>query len=126
MGTNGSRASILILALLSGVLLWLIACSPATSLKLSNLNLTARQFTGPSNMTEAMAAVTGTAQNAGNAAIKNCVITVTFFDENKNTIGSANTTREAMQPGETWNFTAQLTGSDAWKARTYQINAANQ
>ncbi len=68
-----------------------------------------------------MAAVTGNAFNPGQSAVTNCLITVTFYDEARNNLGVATATKDSLGPGEVWNFSAQITGPDAWKARTYDI-----
>jgi hypothetical protein len=103
-----------------------MACSTGAGLDIISHQLTAREFTGDLNSTKSIAIVSGVAKNTGKAPISNPVIEVTFYDAQKNTIGSASTSRRFLEPAETWNFTVQLTSPDAWKARSYEINGSNQ
>jgi hypothetical protein len=88
--------------------------------------MTVREFTGSLNKVESMATVTGTARNNGNSMIQDCVISVTFYDKEKNVVGVSNSSKQRMDPGEIWNFTVQLKGSDAWKVLSYEIEALNK
>ena len=97
-----------------------MACSTGTGLEIISHQLTARQFTGDLNSTKSVAIVSGVAKNSSNAPINNPVIEVTFYNAQKNIIGSALTSRGFLEPAETWNFTVQLTSPDAWKARDYR------
>ena len=102
------------------------ACISASNLQIVDSQLTAREFTGDLNIKSSMAVVSGTAKNPKGFSIKNCVISVTFYDAQRNSIGVASATRQSLDAGETWNFIVQLTNSDAWKARSYDINASDQ
>ena len=99
----------------------LISCSSGPALSLLKNELTVRQFPGNSPQTQSMATVTGTAVNQGNTPIRGCLLTVTFYDSENNKLGTATVTKELLEPGEVWNFSAQITGPDAWKARSYTI-----
>jgi hypothetical protein len=103
-----------------------LACAPASALRVLNSDLTAREFTGDSNVTKSMAAVTGTLRNEGDSAASNCRVVVEFFDDQKNSLGSAAATKGSLDSGETWNFVVQLTNPDAWKARSYSATVSNQ
>ena len=110
--------------LLSAILLlviFLVACSPVSGFRILKNDLTVRQFLGNSPQTQSMAAVTGTATNPGETMVTGCVITVIFYDEEKNKLGSGTATKATLEPGEIWNFAVQINGPDAWKARTYDI-----
>lgn len=120
------KKSFLIIVLIANLLCIYLACTSLSSLKISNTELTAREFTTPANIKSSMAALTGSATNIKNTPARNCLVTVRFFDSNKNELGTASTARESLEPGETWNFTVQLTGSDAWKARSYDIRVSSQ
>jgi hypothetical protein len=102
------------------------ACLSASNLQIVDSQLTAREFTGDLNLKRSMAVVSGTAKNTKDLSIKNCVIAITFYDAQRNNIGVASATRESLGAGEAWNFIVQLTSPDAWKARSYDINASNQ
>jgi hypothetical protein len=102
------------------------ACISASNLQIVDSQLTAREFTGDLNLKSSMAVVSGTANNTKDLAIKNCVISITFYDSQRNNIGVASATRQSLGAGETWNFIVQLTSPDAWKARSYDINASDQ
>lgn len=102
------------------------ACISASSIKIVDSHLTAREFTGDLNIKSSMAVVSGSAKNTRDAAINNCVISITFYDAQRNNIGVASATRQSLNAGETWNFIVQLTGPDAWKARSYDINTSDQ
>jgi coenzyme F420-reducing hydrogenase beta subunit len=95
-------------------------------LKIVSSELTSREFTGDLNVRSSVSVVTGIARNTKDTSINNCVITVTFYDAQRNNIGVATTSRELLGAGENWDFTAQLTSADAWKARSFDISASNQ
>lgn len=111
---------------LSLLIVNLIACSSGSGFRILKNELTVRQFPGNSPLTQSMAAVTGTATNPGESAIEECVITVIFYDDEKNKLGTGTATRPSLGPGEIWNFAVQITGPDAWKARTYDIIPSNK
>jgi hypothetical protein len=114
--------------LLQVVLLMLpgMACSTGAGLEIISHQLTARQFTGDLNSTKSVAIVSGEARNTSQAAINNPMIEVTFYDAQKNVIGSASTSRGFLEPSETWSFSAQLTSPDAWKVRDYRITGSTK
>jgi spermidine/putrescine-binding protein len=122
-----SRKHAILFALLVFLVLpTILACAQASSLRVLSSDLTARQFIGDSNVTKSMAAVTGTLRNEGDSAASNCRVVVEFFDDQKNSLGSAAATKESLASGETWNFVVQLTNPDAWKARSYSATVSNQ
>ena len=101
-----------------------MACSTGAGLEIISHQLTARQFTGDLNSTQSVAIVSGVAKNTGKAPVNSPVIEVTFYDDQKNIIGSASTSRGFLEPAEIWNFSVQLTSPDAWKARDYRVTAS--
>jgi hypothetical protein len=103
-----------------------VSCLPGSPLKVISSDITARQFTGDSNATRAMAAVSGVAVNNSDSTLTDCSLTVDFFDDQGNTIGSSVASRQSLGPGENWNFNVQLTNADAWKARKYRISTSNR
>jgi len=114
--------------LLLVVLLMLLgmACGAGAGLEITSHQLSVRQFTGDLNSTKSVAIVSGVAKNISSAPLHNPVIEVTFYDGQKNIIGSASASRGFIEPGEIWNFSAQLTSADAWKARDYGITGSTQ
>jgi len=114
--------------LLQVVLLMLpgAACNTITGLEIISHQLSVRQFTGDLNSTKSAAIVSGVARNSGKAPVNSPVIGVTFYDGQKNMIGTASTSRGFLEPAETWNFTVQLMSPDAWKVRSYEINSTNR
>ena len=103
-----------------------MACSTGAGLEIISHQLTARQFTGDLNSVKSVAIVSGVAMNSSKAPINSPVIEVTFYDAQKNIIGNASTSRGFLEPGETWNFSAQLTSPDAWKVRDYRITGSTK
>jgi len=121
-----SRKLSLIVLLVTVMLLIQAACMTASNLQITDPELTAREFTGDLNTRSSMAVLTGIARNTKDVPARNCILTVTFYDAQSNCIGVASASRESLAPGETWSFTVQLTGPDAWKARSYDLKASNQ
>jgi hypothetical protein len=103
-----------------------MACNTSTGLDIISHQLTARQFTGDLNSTKSVAIVSGVARNTGKAPIINPVIEVIFYDDQRNIIGNASTSREFLEPGETWNFSTQLISADAWKVRDYRVTGSTR
>ena len=103
-----------------------MACNTSAGLDIISHQLTVRQFTGDLNSVKSVAIVSGVAMNSSKAPINSPVIEVTFYDAQKNIIGNASTSRGFLEPGETWNFSAQLTSPDAWKVRDYRITGSTK
>lgn len=103
-----------------------ISCSSSSGFRILKHELTVRQFPGNSSQTQSMAAVTGTATNPGEEIIRGCLIKVVFYDDEKNMLETGTATKEFLEPGDIWNFSVQITGPDAWKARTYDITPSSQ
>ena len=114
------------LLVLPGLLILLTAACSGGSLQVSDEALTSRQFTGDSNGTKGMAAVSGIARNMSDSSISDCKVNVVFYDEHGGSLGSSEVDRSSLGPGETWNFTVQLTSPDTWKARSYKLTASNR
>lgn len=124
-GCSLRKYAILMAIAVTSVIVTGISCH-SSGLQILSHQLTAREFTGDLNQTRAMAAVTGTARNMSGGRLTSCTITVTFYDANRNNIGTATGSKESLDQGETWNFSVQLTDPDAWKARSYAIEASSQ
>ena len=110
-----------VLLILAALLFIFLSCSSGSGFQVLKNELTTRQFPGNSPQTRSMAAVTGNAVNPGQSTVTNCLITVTFYDDARNTLGVATATKDSLRPGEVWNFSVQINGPDAWKARSYDI-----
>ncbi len=115
-----------ILIFFLALLIILPSCKSDTAFRITKHELTVRQFSDSMSETKSMAVVTGSAFNSGNSDISGCQITVVFFDGSGNTLGTGSATKEHLYPGDVWNFSIQITGPDAWKARTYKIMATNK
>jgi len=111
---------LLLLVLLSA------GCSTGSRLQIVSHDLTTRQFTGDLNSTSSMAVVTGIAKNVDTIPLRQCSITVRYFDADKNIIGVSSAQKQLLEPGEVWSFAVQLTSPDAWKTRSYDISSTNQ
>lgn len=109
--------------LLAAQLLFTISCSSGSDLQITSHTITVREFTGDLNTVQSVATVTGTARNKGNSVIQDCVISVIFYDGQRNVVGTSTATRESLDANEVWNFTVQLKGQDAWKVLSYDIEA---
>ncbi len=112
--------TVLLLVIVSG------GCAGGGALQISNHELTVRQFTGDLNSTRSMAVVTGLAKNIGSVPLSDCNISVRYLDADRNLVGAASAYKQLLEPGETWNFTVQLTAPDAWKVRSYDISSASR
>jgi hypothetical protein len=102
------------------------ACSAGAGLDISDHQLTVRQFTGDLISARSVAIVSGSARNSSQAVINSPVIDVTFYGAQKDIIGTAQASRAFLEPGEIWNFSAQLTSPDAWKVRDYRITGSSK
>ncbi|MGA2159446.1 MAG: FxLYD domain-containing protein [Dehalococcoidia bacterium] len=124
--TKALNRLLFLITFISILFVTLPACGSGGSLQILTQQLTTRQFTGQTNTSQSMAAVSGTAKNVSNHAVSGCEIKVTFVDEKGNVVGIASTTRDSLGAGEVWYFGVQLTNPDAWKARSYEIAATSQ
>jgi len=126
MKTQRLKQFLSVSALTVFILALIVSCSTGTGLKILKSELSVREFTGDLNVKSSMAAVTGTAINPNDYPLKNCAISVIFYDEAKNTLGASSVKRESLGAGENWSFTVQMTNSDAWKAHSYDISILSQ
>ncbi|HJX04028.1 MAG TPA: FxLYD domain-containing protein [Dehalococcoidia bacterium] len=70
-----------------------------------------------------VAVVSGTATNTGSQTIDMAVISVVFRDNTGKAITTGTATRQNLQAGETWDFSIQSWGTEAWKIHSYDIRA---
>lgn len=73
---------------------------------------------------QSMAVVYGRAQNVSQGAMSYATIGVNFYDKNKKVIATGSTVKQNLQPGETWDFSVQNVGPDAWKIVSYDITTS--
>ena len=83
--------------------------------------MTVQNFSG--DKPRSVAVVSGSARNTGTIAISQAVITVVFYDGDGKIIDTTSSTAKDLQPGETWNFSLQNSGTEAWKISKYAISA---
>jgi hypothetical protein len=93
-------------------------------LKILSHSMTVHEFTG--GAPQSTAVVRGRAQNVGSATIGSAMIAVNFYDKNKNLLATASAVKQNLQPGETWDFSVQTVGPDAWKIISYDIAASTK
>ncbi|MGD0351952.1 MAG: FxLYD domain-containing protein [Dehalococcoidia bacterium] len=91
-------------------------------LKILSQSMTVHEFTG--GAPQSTAVVRGRAQNVGSATIGSAMIAVNFYDKNENLLATASAVKQNLQPGETWDFSVQTVGPDAWKIVSYDIAAS--
>jgi hypothetical protein len=88
-------------------------------LKIINQNLTVHEFSGGP---QSIAVVYGRAQNIKTVNIDSATISVNFYDKDKRLIATASSEKENLKPGESWDFSVQTVGPDAWKIVSYDIS----
>jgi hypothetical protein len=105
------------------LLLCLPACSPVNAVKIIKHDIVVAEFTA--DVSQSTATVEGQAQNTFLWPLDNCKICVTFYDYTGNSLGIFSDSIERLEPGQVWNFSAVLTGGDAWKVARYDISVCN-
>lgn len=103
--------------------LCLPACSPVKAVKIVKHDIVVAEFTA--DVSHSTATVGGQAQNTFMWPLDNCKICVTFYDYAGNSLGVFSDSIERLEPGQVWNFSAVLTGGDAWKVARYDISVCN-
>jgi len=68
-----------------------------------------------------VAIVHGRAQNIQNGDINSATISVNFYDKGKKLIAAGSAVKQNLKPGETWEFSVQTVGPDAWKVVSYDL-----
>jgi hypothetical protein len=102
-------------------------CAPAESgVQSSHLQILSHRMTVQNfskDQPSSVAVVSGTATNKGSQTIDMAVISVVFRDNTGKAIASGTATRQNLQAGETWDFSVQSRGTEAWKIHSYDIKA---
>lgn len=117
---------ILYLALFLLLILIVIACSSAprdtgqSKLVILNHSMTVQNFV--TDRPSSVAVVSGSAVNNGQETIPIAVISVEFKNSDGKVIAKGTASVENLKPGDTWNFSVQSYGTEAWKISTYEIS----
>jgi hypothetical protein len=120
---------ILVVALMLSLLAGAFGCTGSGTretgeLKILSHSMTVHEFTG--GAPQSTAVVRGRAQNVGSATIGSAMIAVNFYDKDKNLLATGSAVKQNLQPGETWDFSVQTVGPDAWKIVSYDIAASTK
>jgi hypothetical protein len=83
-------------------------------------SLAVHEFTG--DHPSSTAVISGRAENSSDSYLDKVVITARFYNANGEVIATESATKENVAPYETWSFTIQTTGPDAWKTKRYDIS----
>ena len=123
------RVRIFAVALMLSLLVGSFGCAGSGTpevgeLKILSHSMTVHEFTG--GAPQSTAVVRGRAQNVSNITISFAMIAVNFYDKNKNLLATASAAKQNLQPGETWDFSVQTVGPDAWKIVKYDIAASTK
>jgi len=86
--------------------------------------MTVHEFSGSGP--QSVAVVYGRAQNVSRGAINYATVAVNFYDKNQKLIATGSAAKQNLQPGETWDFSVQTVGPDAWKIITYDITSSTK
>jgi hypothetical protein len=114
------RSKAIITILILSVLIAGYGCgSQGGGLKILSQDMTVREFSGSSP--QSMAVIHGRAQNIKDVIINSATINVNFYDKDKEIIDTGSAVKQNLQPGETWDFSIQTVGPDAWKIVSYDI-----
>jgi flagellar basal body-associated protein FliL len=120
------KQRIIAIALILPLLVGSVGCANqgefSGQLKILSQSMTVHEFSGAGPQSAAV--VSGRAQNISQVAMNYATIAVNFYDKNKNLIATASAVKQNLQPGETWDFSVQTVGPDAWKAISYDIAAS--
>lgn len=90
-----------------------------SGLKILSQSMTVQELSG--DTPQSVAVVYGRAQNVSHGTMSYATIDVNFYDKNKKLIDSGSTVKQNLQQGETWDFSVQIVGPDAWKITSYDI-----
>jgi hypothetical protein len=113
-------ALFLIMPLLAG----LVGCGGQGGLSgqlvILSQNMTVHEFSGGGP--ESVAVVYGRAQNMSRDVMNSATISVSFYDKDRKLLATGSTDTQNLQPGQTWDFSVQTKGPDAWKTISYHIS----
>jgi S-adenosylhomocysteine hydrolase len=101
-----------------------MACIAGNELQVMEHHIIVQEYSG--DMTQSSAVVSGTAGNTGNWNIRDCKVSVSFYDYKGNVLAVISDGRPVLGPGETWGFKIELTGKSAWSVARYSITSSNK
>jgi uncharacterized protein YcfL len=82
-------------------------------------SLSIHQFTG--DHPSSTAVISGRAENTSDQPFSKVVLAAHFLTAEGVIVATESATRENIAPYETWNFTIQTKGPDAWKTERYDV-----
>jgi len=107
------------IALLFCLVIASVSCASGGGLKILDQNLTVHEFSGGGP--QSVAIVHGRAQNVTNTDINSATISVNFYDKDKKLIATGSAVKQNLRPNDTWEFSVQTIGPDAWKVISYDL-----
>jgi hypothetical protein len=122
------KQRIIAIALILPLLIVSVGCAQqgglSKDLKILSQNMTVHEFSGSGP--QSVAVVYGRAQNVSRGAINYATVAVNFYDKNQKLIATGSAAKQNLQLGETWDFSVQTVGPDAWKIITYDITSSTK
>ena len=110
------RACLVGLVLLAGI----TGCTAGTGFQVIEHNIIVSEYT--TDAAQSVAVVKGIARNTGAWPLEDCGVSVTFYDFEGNKLDVYSSSCRRLEPGETWNFSVDLRGQEAWKVGKYSIS----
>jgi hypothetical protein len=107
-------AALLLLSVFTG-------CNVGTSFHVLEHNIIVSEYVADAAQSNAL--VKGVAKNIGPWLVEECGVSVTFYDYRGNTLAVRSSSCKRLEPGQSWNFTVELKGQDAWKVGNYSLSA---
>ena len=110
------RACLVALMLLAGT----TGCTAGTGFQVIEHNIVVSEYTA--DEAQSIAIVRGVARNTGAWPLEDCGVSVTFYDYEGNKLDVYSSSCRRLEPGENWNFNAELKGQNAWKVARYSLS----
>jgi len=110
------RACLVALMLLAGT----TGCTAGTGFQVIEHNIVVSEYTA--DEAQSVAVVRGVARNTGAFPLEDCGVSVTFYDYEGNKLDVYSSSCRRLEPGENWNFNAELKGQNAWKVARYSLS----
>ena len=110
------RACLVALMLLAGT----TGCTAGTGFQVIEHNIVVSEYTA--DKAQSVAFVRGVARNTGAWPLEDCGVSVTFYDYEGNKLDVYSSSCRRLEPGENWNFNAELKGQNAWKVARYSLS----
>ncbi len=100
------------------------ACISGNELQVTEHHIVVQEYTG--DTTQSSALVRGTARNTGRWNIRDCRVSVSFYDYKGNVLGVLTDSKPLLSPSESWSFRIELKGKDAWNVARYSLTTSNK